>query len=180
MSEDYAEATGGGSRGRLWDALSAVVALVGLADSVYLTAEKLSGAIVPCVVTSGCETVLTSEYAVLPGGVPLAALGAAAYFAAFSLATLSAFGYAQARTPLLVVVGLMFAFTLRRLHLRRGLLRVEGLRPEGPRQLPRLQAPLLGESHAQVEAGGKRREAEVNEAARLVHFRLSPFTPNFF
>ena len=105
-------------RARLLDALTAVLALVGLADSVYLTAEKLSGAVVPCAVTSGCETVLTSEYAVLPGGVPLAALGAAAYFAAFSLATLSAFGYAQARTPLLVVVGLMFAFTLRLLYLQ--------------------------------------------------------------
>lgn len=105
-------------RARLLDALTAAVSLVGLADSVYLTAEKLSGAIVPCVVTSGCETVLTSEYAVLPGGVPLAALGAAAYFVAFSLATLSAFGYAQARTPLLVLVGLMFAFTLRLLYLQ--------------------------------------------------------------
>lgn len=99
-------------RGRLLDGLTAAVALVGLADATYLTAEKLSGAIVPCVVTTGCETVLTSEYAVLPGGVPLAAAGAAAYFAAFSLATLSLFGYSQARSPLNLVVGLMFAFTL--------------------------------------------------------------------
>lgn len=105
-------------RAKLLDALTAAVSLVGLADSVYLTAEKLSGAIVPCVVTSGCETVLTSEYAVLPGGVPLAALGAAAYFGVFSLATLSAYGYTRARLPLAVLVGLMFAFTLRLLYLQ--------------------------------------------------------------
>jgi uncharacterized membrane protein len=108
-----------GVRGRqLLDALTAAVALIGLADAVYLTAEKLSGKIVPCVVTQGCETVLTSEYAILPGDIPLAALGAAAYFAVFALATLAAFGYTQTRAPLLILVGLMFAFTLRLLYLQ--------------------------------------------------------------
>ncbi len=112
MSDDYAEATAGEGRGRLWDALSAVAALVGLADSVYLTAEHLAGRSVRCMVVSGCDKVLSSSYATLPGGLPLAALGALAYFAAFSLATLAAFGYDAARALLLPLVLAMFAATL--------------------------------------------------------------------
>src|SRR5688500_9886146 len=72
-------------------AAAALVALVGLADSVYLTVHHFTAEPVPCSIISGCETVLTSPYAEI-AGVPLAALGAAAYFAAFSLALLAAFG----------------------------------------------------------------------------------------
>jgi len=39
----------------------------------------------------GCEQVLTSQWAEI-AGIPLAAFGAAAYFVAFSLALLTAFG----------------------------------------------------------------------------------------
>ncbi len=70
---------------------AAVVALIGLADSVYLTVHHLTAEPVPCSIISGCETVLTSPYAEI-AGIPLAAFGAAAYFAAFSLALLAAFG----------------------------------------------------------------------------------------
>ena len=99
-------------RSRRIDALTAAVALVGLADAVYLTAEHLSGRSVVCMVTRGCDAVLQSPYASLPGGWPLASLGALAYFTVFSLATLSAFGYAHTSAPLRVVVAAMFAFTL--------------------------------------------------------------------
>jgi len=99
-------------RSRRIDALTAVLALVGLADAVYLTAEHLSGRSVVCMVTRGCDAVLQSPYASLPGGAPLASLGALAYFTVFSLATLSAFGYAHTSTLLRVVVAAMFAFTL--------------------------------------------------------------------
>ena len=95
----------------LLDAAAAVLALVGVADSVYLTVEHLLGNTVRCTVTSGCSEVLGSPYASL-WGVPLAAFGAAAYFTAFSLATLSAFGYTKARTLLTVLVAAMFATTL--------------------------------------------------------------------
>ncbi|HEX7173917.1 MAG TPA: vitamin K epoxide reductase family protein [Pyrinomonadaceae bacterium] len=113
----HAEADGGDDdhaarRSQRLDALTAVLALVGLADAVYLTAEHLSGRSVVCMVTSGCDAVLQSQYASLPGGWPLASLGALAYFAVFSLATLSAFGYAHTSTLLRVVVAAMFAFTL--------------------------------------------------------------------
>lgn len=70
---------------------AAIVALVGLVDSVYLTVHHLNAVPVPCSLIDGCETVLTSSYAEI-AGIPLAAFGAAAYFAAFSLALLAAFG----------------------------------------------------------------------------------------
>lgn len=71
--------------------LAAVISLIGLGDSIYLTIHHLAGEQVPCSVTGGCETVLTSYYAEI-AGVPLAAFGATAYFIAFSLAILAAFG----------------------------------------------------------------------------------------
>jgi uncharacterized membrane protein len=92
--------------------LTAAVALAGVADAVYLTAEHLAGRSVRCVVTTGCDKVLQSTYAALPGNVPLAALGGLAYFTVFSLAVLAAYGYAHTGTLLRVVVALMFAFTL--------------------------------------------------------------------
>ena len=71
--------------------LGAIVALMGLADATYLTIHHLTAVPVPCSIIAGCETVLTSKYAEI-GGIPLAAFGAAAYFVAFSLALLAAFG----------------------------------------------------------------------------------------
>jgi uncharacterized membrane protein len=70
---------------------AALVALVGLGDSVYLAIHHFTAVPVPCSIISGCETVLTSPYAEV-AGIPLAAFGAAAYFIAFSLALLTAFG----------------------------------------------------------------------------------------
>jgi uncharacterized membrane protein len=92
-------------------ALAAVLALVGLADAVYLTVEHLTGRSVRCTVTSGCSEVLASPYATI-GGYPLAAFGALAYFTAFSLATLAAFGSERAGKLLAVLVALMFAMSL--------------------------------------------------------------------
>ena len=92
--------------------LAAALALIGLADAMYLTAQHLAGHSVRCTVTTGCDEVLASTYAVLPGGIPLAALGALAYFAAFGLATLAAFGHVRARPLLTILVALMFAMTL--------------------------------------------------------------------
>jgi uncharacterized membrane protein len=103
---------GGGAGARWRDAAAAVVALVGVLDSAYLTAEHLSGRSVRCMVVSGCDTVLQSSYATLFGTVPLAAVGAASYFVVFSLATLAAFGYRHLRGPLAALVALMFAYTL--------------------------------------------------------------------
>ncbi|MFZ1702543.1 MAG: vitamin K epoxide reductase family protein [Pyrinomonadaceae bacterium] len=70
---------------------AAIVALVGLADSVYLTVHHYTAEPVPCSIIEGCEQVLTSSYAEI-AGIPLAGFGAAAYFVAFSFALLTAFG----------------------------------------------------------------------------------------
>jgi uncharacterized membrane protein len=110
-------ARGGFKRGALLDACAAALALVGLSDAVYLTVEHLNGATLQCTITHGCAEVLGSRYATV-GGLPLAAFGAAAYFTAFSLATLAAFGYASARGLLAALVALMFLFTLWLLYLQ--------------------------------------------------------------
>ncbi len=51
-------------------------------------------------------------------GIPLALIGATAYFSAFSLATLAAFDYKLAGTLLTILVGLMFLTTLWLLYLQ--------------------------------------------------------------
>jgi uncharacterized membrane protein len=89
----------------------ALVSLAGLADSIYLTVEHISGRSVKCTIVSGCSEVLSSPYATVRG-IPLALIGATAYFSAFSLATLAAFDYKLAGTLLTILVGLMFLTTL--------------------------------------------------------------------
>ena len=91
--------------------LAALLSLVGLADSIYLTVTHLTGEDVTCVASSGCSEVLASAYSTV-GNIPLGAFGALGYFAAFSLATLAAFRYRHARTFLVVVVAGMLLTTL--------------------------------------------------------------------
>jgi uncharacterized membrane protein len=97
--------------------VAAIVSLIGLADSIYLTVEHMTGQSVRCTVISGCSEVLSSPYAIV-GGYPLALFGAVAYFTVFSLAILSAFRYPIVGTLLMLVVGLMFLTTLRLLYLQ--------------------------------------------------------------
>lgn len=97
--------------------ISALLALVGLGDSIYLTVQHLTGASLRCTIISGCSEVLSSTYSQV-GPVPLAALGAAAYFTVFSLAILAAFGYRFAIPLLKIVVAFMFLITLWLLYLQ--------------------------------------------------------------
>ena len=87
--------------------VAALLALVGLADALYLTIEHVTGQSVRCTIISGCSEVLSSPYAVV-AGIPLAMIGAAAYFTVFSLAILAAFGYGIAGKLLLPLGGGMF------------------------------------------------------------------------
>lgn len=96
---------------------AAIVSLLGLADAIYLTVEHVTGQSVRCTIIAGCSEVLSSRYAVM-GGVPLAAVGAAAYFSVFSLATLAAFGYRVAGTLMTALVLLMFLFSLWLIYLQ--------------------------------------------------------------
>jgi uncharacterized membrane protein len=95
----------------------ALLALVGLGDSLYLTVQDLTGQTLRCTIVSGCSEVLSSPYAHL-GPVPLAVLGALAYFTVFSLAILGAFGYRSARPLLAGLSAIMFLMTLWLLYLQ--------------------------------------------------------------
>ncbi len=97
--------------------VAAFVSLIGLADAIYLTIEHLSGRSIRCTIVSGCSEVLSSPYASVRG-IPLAAIGAFAYFTVFSLATLAAFGYRGMGKLLTLMVGGMFLITLWLLYLQ--------------------------------------------------------------
>ena len=96
---------------------AAIVALAGVADATYLTVKHVTAEVVPCSLVSGCETVLSSSYAEI-AGVPLAAFGAVAYFVAFALALLAAFGNRLMWTVFGVQVVLMSVFTVWLLYLQ--------------------------------------------------------------
>jgi uncharacterized membrane protein len=96
---------------------AAIVSLLGLADAIYLTVEHVTGRSVRCTIVAGCSEVLSSSYAVV-AGVPLALIGAAAYFSVFSLATLAAFGYRSAAGLLTALVVMMFLVSLWLIYLQ--------------------------------------------------------------
>jgi len=89
----------------------AIVALAGLADATYLTVQALTGETVSCGGSPDCFRVLGSSYAKV-AGIPVAMLGAFAYFAVFTLATFAAFGYSSMPKFLALIVGAMFVMTL--------------------------------------------------------------------
>jgi uncharacterized membrane protein len=91
--------------------IAAIVSLAGLADAAYLSVQALTGETLSCGGSPDCFRVLGSSYAKV-GGVPVALLGALAYFTVFAFATFAAFGYARARIFLIPIVGVMFLATL--------------------------------------------------------------------
>ncbi len=97
--------------------VAALLSFVGLADSIYLTVEHLTGQSLRCTIISGCSEVLSSPYSHI-GNLPLAALGAMAYFTVFDLSVLAAFGYRFARPLLMALLALMFLMTLWLLYLQ--------------------------------------------------------------
>ena len=101
--------------------VAAVLAVIGLAEATYLTVINLLGETAVCGGSPDCFRVLGSVYAKV-GRIPVAGLGALAYFTAFSFATFAAFGYARARTFFFAVVVAMFAATLWLLYVQAFLL----------------------------------------------------------
>lgn len=97
--------------------LAAGLALIGLLDALYLTHRHLTGADVQCTIVHGCAEVLNSPYAKI-GAVPLAGLGVAAYFTAFSLAVLAASGYYLMGKLLAAQIVVMLLVTLVLLYLQ--------------------------------------------------------------
>jgi uncharacterized membrane protein len=110
--------TGDSSKKIVWLYLiAAIVSLIGLGDAIYLTIQDITGESLRCTIISGCSEVLSSKYAHV-GPIPLAAVGACAYFVFFSLAILAAFGYGFVRPLLLILVSFMFLATLWLLYLQ--------------------------------------------------------------
>jgi len=99
----------------------AIVAVAGLADATYLTVQALTGETLSCGGSPDCFRVLGSSYAKL-GGVPVAILGALAYFTVFTFATFAAFGYPRAPKFLALIAGAMFLTTLWLLYVQAFLL----------------------------------------------------------
>ncbi|MCW5961958.1 MAG: vitamin K epoxide reductase family protein [Pyrinomonadaceae bacterium] len=97
--------------------LAAVFAMIGLGDSVYLTVHHYTGEKVPCSLVTGCETVLSSQYAEM-FGIPTAAFGAIAYFVVFSLAILTLYGNRAMWNLLGAFVSVMAVFTLYLMYLQ--------------------------------------------------------------
>ena len=97
--------------------IAAILSLGGLADAIYLTVQDITGASLRCTIISGCSEVLASKYSHI-GSIPLASVGALAYFVFFSLAILAAFGYAFVRPLLKVLVTLMFLTSLWLIYLQ--------------------------------------------------------------
>ncbi len=89
--------------------IAALVAVVGLADSGYLTVKHLRGDYVRC--DSDCSAVLGSKYAEV-AGVPLAGIGAVAYFAVLVAAVLAAIGLRRARRVVAFLAILMAFISL--------------------------------------------------------------------
>lgn len=102
-------------------AVAALVSLAGVADATYLSVQALTGETLSCGGSPDCFRVLGSSYARV-GGIPVALLGALAYFSAFTFATFAAFGYPRARTLLLPTIGAMFLGTLWLLYVQAFLL----------------------------------------------------------
>lgn len=102
---------------KLYPVIAALAALIGLADAVYLTIHHYTAEPVPCSIVEGCEMVLTSDYAAI-GGVPIAAVGALAYIAAFVLAALTLAGKTGSWKIFGVHTSLMAAVTLYLIYLQ--------------------------------------------------------------
>jgi uncharacterized membrane protein len=91
--------------------VAAFIALLGLGEATYLAVQYLTGETAICGGSSDCFKVLGSSYA-RPAGIPLAVVGALAYFAAFSFATLAAFGFKHAQRFFAITAFSMFTVTL--------------------------------------------------------------------
>lgn len=109
---------GGAAKKTVWlYFIAAIVSLIGLGDAIFLTIQDITGESLRCTIISGCSEVLSSKYAHV-GPMPLATIGAFAYFVFFSLAILAAFGYGFVRPLLLILVSFMFLATLWLLYLQ--------------------------------------------------------------
>src|SRR5438045_600887 len=91
--------------------VAALIAFIGVTEATYLFVLFLTGETATCGGSPDCGQVLGSRYAKI-GTIPVAGLGAFAYFVAFVGATFAAFQYGWARRFFALTVALMFTGTL--------------------------------------------------------------------
>ncbi len=91
--------------------LSVAVAALGLVDAAYLTWIKLANATIACSNIGECETVNNSRYSVI-AGIPIAALGVAAYAAILLLLVFDRKPFERSELLRMGVFGLSLAGTL--------------------------------------------------------------------
>jgi uncharacterized membrane protein len=91
--------------------VAAIIPLAGLTDAAYLTVQYLTGETAVCGGSPDCFKVLGSAYSHFRG-IPVAGVGALAYYSAFTFAIFAAFGYGRARKFFSWLIWGMFLVTL--------------------------------------------------------------------
>ena len=100
------------NRGWIWAIMA--VALIGIADTLYLILEAYYGGGVKCFIVGGCTTVLTSKYAVFYG-IPLTWWGLGFYvsvFLAINIFEMYGFVLWLKLLSLITSIGLLVSLTL--------------------------------------------------------------------
>ena len=100
---------------KLWLS-SVIVTVIGLLDSLYLSAVKLMNTEVYCAGSANCETVNSSRYSEI-AGIPIAFLGAAAYLAILAILFLERQGGFWKENSPLIIFGITLAGTLYSVYL---------------------------------------------------------------
>lgn len=93
---------------------SLILSFLGFIVASYLTILHYKNILPPCTITSGCELVLTSKYAVILG-IPVALLGSLFYLSVIIVCLLILTNYKKVFLNafyLLVVIGIIVSLTL--------------------------------------------------------------------
>lgn len=111
-SPEHSGIEGDESPGNRWTRFLAIgLSLVGLADAAYLTWLKLFGGVAACAGIGDCEAVNNSTYAEVHG-IPIAALGAAAYLALVLVLLAATFWPEQRENAIMAFFGIALAGVL--------------------------------------------------------------------
>jgi len=94
-----------------WTKIIIFLSTFGLFDAGYLTYEAFTGGVVPCSLTGGCETVLSSQYADIYG-IPISLIGMLFYATALILAVNIYYGNTKAFNFLLVISSIAFIVSI--------------------------------------------------------------------
>ena len=95
----------------IWIKVIILFSALGLIDAGYLTYKHYTGGVVPCSLTNGCETVLSSQYSEV-FGIPISLLGILFYAVVLILAVNILDNKIKVFKFLLIISGIAFAVSL--------------------------------------------------------------------